>query len=41
VKAAPSTGAVTLAPRKYAREMALVDEAAMQSNLGELAARVF
>jgi hypothetical protein len=30
VKAAPPTRAVTLAPGKYACEMALVNEAAMQ-----------
>ena len=41
VKATPPTRAVTLAPGKYAREMTLVNEAAMESNLGEFAARVF
>jgi hypothetical protein len=41
MKAAPPTRAVTLAPGKYAREMALVDEAAKQGNLGEFAAWVF
>jgi hypothetical protein len=40
VKAAPPTRAVTLAPGKYAREMALVNEAAKQGNIGEFAARV-
>jgi hypothetical protein len=40
VKAAPPTRAVTLAPGKYAREMALVNEAAKQGNIGELAAWV-
>jgi hypothetical protein len=40
MKAAPSTRTVTLAPGKYAREMALVNEAAKQGNIGEFAARV-
>src|SRR6202167_590190 len=41
MKAAPPTRAVTFAPGKYAREMALVNEAALEGDLGELAARVF
>jgi hypothetical protein len=40
MKAAPPTWAVTFAPGKYAREMALVNEAAEKCNLGELAAWV-
>jgi hypothetical protein len=40
VKAPPPTWAVTLAPGKYAREMALVNEAAKQGNLGKFAAWV-
>jgi hypothetical protein len=41
MKAAPPTRAVTLAPGKYAREMALVNEAAKQGNLGKFAAWIF
>ena len=40
VKAAPPTRGVTLAPGKYAREMALVNKAAKQGNIGEFAAWV-
>src|SRR5271154_2273674 len=41
MKAAPPTRGVTLPSGKYAREMALINEAAKQGNLGELAAWVF
>src|ERR1700726_3499199 len=40
VKATPPTRAVTLAPGKYAREMALINEAAKQGNLGKFTAWV-
>ena len=40
VKAAPAARAVTRGSGKHAREMALVNEAAKQGNIGELAAWV-
>ena len=40
VKATPTARAVTLAPGKYTRKMALVYKATKLSNVGELAAWV-